>query len=230
MTHIDSFASSLALLAVCSTALAAGSDVTFQTRVYNPAMPFSTTGNPVCIQGDGLLVSGCDGPGAGAFSKTISAITCRQADNATGSSISIVQCLLSGIERTEGTNNTPCSLHGDANRLRTTYLCDVDLPAGTLIEKVTAFGSDISAIGYFEAAIWRVQSSNAAITYISPSYGGVWQSSGLADAPGNVNFPIYSDLDAPHVMLEGNHYLIGFALKESLTRARNFLIDYTIVP
>jgi hypothetical protein len=170
------------------------------------------------------------GAGAGSFSKSIHAITCTaQNDAPTGDANG---CNGGGTIRTDGSFDFPCVVR--ASTTRNTYVCHVDLPSGALIDEVTAYGWDGSADGYFEAAIWRNLNTSFSSSYISPTFGGTWQNSGVPDAPGATSFPIYLNTDSPHRVESNYRYVIGFATKANISAetvwVHGFRIDYTVEP
>ena len=196
-------------------------------------MKLSTTGDPVFVQGDGLLFYGCAGPGVGSFSKSIHAITCvAQGGKISGDTYSTDgSCAGGATVRTNGDSFFPCAINGDTTR--TTYACHVDLPSGILIDQVTAYGMDVVDDGYFEAAIWRTGNTTIVANYISPTFAGTWQNSGVAASPGITSFPIYLDSDPPHTVAAGYRYTIGFAAEAPTggnLQVYGFEINYTILP
>ena len=94
-------------------------------------------------------------------------------------------------------------------------MCDVGLPSGAVITEVVAYGMDSDAAGYFEAAIWRTGNTTFGPTFLSSSFGGTWQSSGVAFTGGTTSFPIFQTTDTPHTVVSDSRYTIGTALKGS---------------
>lgn len=163
----------------------------------------------------------------GSFSKSIRAIACTAQGNAPSGDQN--NCSGAGTVRTDGDDVFPCVVH--ASSTRSTYACHVDLPSGALIDEVIAYGWDSQADGYFEAAIWRSPNTSFGINYFSPTFGGTWQSSGLAATPGPTSFSIYLGSDPPHTVLSDNGYVIGFATKKATggnVWVHGFRIEYTI--
>lgn len=174
--------------------------------------------------------TGPPGPGAtGSFSKMIASGTCHVQGIAPPTDVTV--CTGGATVRTDGDSEHPCRVLSESASARHTYLCDLGLPAGVQIDSVTAHGNDASAGGYYEAAIWRQQANSEAATYISPSFGGNWQDSGLA-ATGLAEVSVYLGSDAPHTIAAGYRYVIGFALKKSFDNVSfyGFTVNYTIVP
>lgn len=191
--------------------------------VAGPQGPAGAAG-PVGPQGP----TGADGAGAGTFTYSIPAIACVAQGGVISGDLS--GCGGGGTTRVNGDANFPCVVTNAAGNVRTTYVCEVDLPNGAQIEEVVAHGYDLTANGYLEAAIWRTQNSTFGPNYISPSFAGTWQSSGIAAAPGTTSFPIYLDTDAPHVVLGDSRYTIGFGLQAAAGTifAYGFEVTYTI--
>ena len=91
-----------------------------------------------------------------------------------------------------------------------------------------AVGQDNSTSGYFEAAIWRWASSFGP-QYVSPTFGGTWQSSGVAGTlPAGGSFPVYLASDPPHTVVSAAGYVIGFGLLGTSVAAYGFRVNYTI--
>ena len=84
--------------------------------------------------------------------------------------------------------------------------------------------------GYMEAAVWRTANNTFAPTYLSSSFGGVWQSSGVLAAPGSTSFPIFQTTDTPHTISGDSRYTIGFGLKLTTgsVYAYGFRVKYQI--
>jgi hypothetical protein len=112
---------------------------------------------------------------------------------------------------------------------RDTWICPLDLPSGAVIEEILAYGSDSSAMGYMEAAVWRTGDTTFAPTYFS-NFGGTWQSSGLAATPGPFTFPLLTFGATSHTVLVGSRYTIGLGLKDANTTvsAYGFRVRYSI--
>ena len=77
-------------------------------------------------------------------------------------------------------------------------------------------------------------STSFSISYISPSFGGTWQTSGVAATPGSfASFPIYVGTDAAHTVTSDRNYYILFPMRDSgggVTYVKGFRVDYTIAP
>ena len=172
--------------------------------------------------------TGPQGPGAGTFYLAISALACTP--QGTALSGDSANCGGGGTVRTSGSSSFPCSVRG-RNQVDT-YICQVPLPAGAVIDEILAYGYDSSNGGYLEAAIWRQSPTTFGISYISPTYGGTWQNSGTTATPGFTSFPIYLDSDAGHTMAVGYRYTIGFAVyaPAGSTDTYGFRVKYTINP
>lgn len=167
--------------------------------------------------------------GPGTFTLGISALSCvAQGGEFSGAS---TNCLGGGTIRTNGDTNVPCSVRAPLGS-RTTYICELELPTGARIDEITAHGSDFSSDGYMEAAVWRAPHGSFGVQYVSPSFEGNWQNSGVAAAPGLFSFPIYLDTDAPHQILSPYRYMIGFGLERqdnANVTAYGFQVTYTIL-
>lgn len=124
--------------------------------------------------------------------------------------VPVEQCGGGGTVRTDGDANFPCTL--PSRPVRDTYICALELPSGAAIQEIIAFGMDFDAAGYFEAAVWNTDNGTFGPTYFS-SFGGTWQSSGVAFNGGPTSFPIFSASSTPHTVLPNARYTIGFATK-----------------
>lgn len=156
------------------------------------------------IADDGSVTCESDS-GQGSFNKRIAAIACT-AQGTFGSGTAF--CSGGDTLRANGTDLYPCvALAGTGVR---THVCDLDLPAGAEIVRITGYGLDTTSNGYFEAAVWRTPNASLSPAYISPSFGGTWQSSGLASTPGSTSLQVYTDADPPHSVLAGSRYTLGF--------------------
>jgi hypothetical protein len=131
-----------------------------------------------------------------------------------------------GTLRTDGDQSFPCEVRGRAG-IRDTYVCPLALQTGAVIDAVTAYGSDFSATGYLEAAIWRVADGSFAPNYIS-GYGGTWQTSGVAFAGGYTSFPVFLLGQPAHTVAMGYRYMIGFAVRETNVTFDSFRVQYHI--
>ncbi|GEN10479.1 hypothetical protein SAMN05443572_103351 [Myxococcus fulvus] len=160
---------------------------------------------------------------AGNYSISIPAITCTVQGNLPSGDT--MPCLSGATVRVDGDQEVPCQVRGVT--ARRTYICALNLPAGTQLQEVIAYGMDYSTQGYFEAAIWRTQDAGFAPTYIS-SFGGTWQSSGMAFNAGYVNFPIFPATQPAHTILAGERYVIGFAARDpnEFTWVGGFRVNY----
>jgi hypothetical protein len=118
-----------------------------------------------------------------------------------------------------------------AGGVRSTYVCELDLPSGAQINEIMAYGLDNTNNGYMEGAVWRTQHGSFASNYFSPTFAGNWQSSGLAATPFVFNFPVYTAADPPHVV-DGNYrYTIGLGVKNNGGGSMlpyGFSVTYTI--
>jgi len=193
-----------------------------------PAGPVGLVG-PAGPQGP-VGPAGPAGPagGAGTFTFSIPALTCvGQGGIASGD---VQTCGGGGTFRVNGDQNFPCVVRPLAGNVRSTYLCELDLPNGALIEEVLAVGLDNSNTGYMEAAIWRTTNDTLGPTYISPTFAGTWQSSGMAAVPGIFSFPIYLNADPTHPVQGSSRYTIGFGLQApaETVYASGFQVTYTI--
>jgi len=105
------------------------------------------------------------------------------------------------------------------------------LQPGAKITEIQIAGFDFSPAGYFEGAVWNTPFGTFAPNYIS-GFGGVWQSSGTAAAPGFATVTLFSTAHPPHTVQNGSQYTIGVALKDtSLVTALfldNIKVTYTI--
>ncbi len=156
---------------------------------------------------------------------SISALTCAPMGSAPNPPDGL--CSGGGTLRTSGGNSFPCSVGGRAATVDT-YVCQIDLPSGALIEEILAYGADYDAASYMEASTWRTVDSTFAPTYYS-NFAGTWQNSGLAAAPGSVSFPIFTFGTAAHAVLASNRYTIGFATMGSGVYVYGFRIRYRLV-
>jgi hypothetical protein len=168
--------------------------------------------------------TGPTGPGAGTFTKSIHPITCMPQGGApTGDG---ALCGGGGTLRTDGNTDFPCQLRGTATR--STYVCQIDLPSGAQIVEVRVLGVDPSATGYVEASVWRTANTTFAPTYISPSFAGTWQNSGVAFAGGAFNFPAYLSTDAPHTVIGTSRYVVGLGVFATNVAVNAIQLTYTI--
>ena len=92
---------------------------------------------------------------------------------------------------------------------------------------------DDDNIGFFEGAVWRISltNQNPIPSYISPSFGGTWQTSGQAQMGSTyLNVPLYLDSDTPHTINGSYHYSIAFAMLEALgdVYVTGIRVKYTI--
>jgi len=141
----------------------------------------------------------------------IDAQTCQPFGTAPNPSQS---CSGGGTTRTDGDSGFPCILSSANDATRLDYTCALDLRAGAQIEEVLVYGRDMSSDGYVEAAIWRQSMTSFGSNYISPTYAGTWQSSGVATNTATpFSFPIYLDSDATHTVSEAYRYKISVAMK-----------------
>ena len=159
------------------------------------------------------------------LTKSISATTCVvQGDAPSGDSNA---CGGGGMVRTDGDNSFPCTVR--ARTTRDTWLCALDLPSGSQITNITAFGTDAAGDGYMEALVWRTANNTFAPNIFS-NFGGVWQSSGTAFAGGAFSFPIFNAV-TPHTVSGDFRYVIGFAMKSPTigngVQAYGFKVTYT---
>lgn len=129
---------------------------------------------------------------------------------ATFGAVPTENCSGGGTLRTDGDGNFPCTL--PSRPVRDTYICALELPSGAAIEEIIAYGMDFDPTGYFEAAVWNTDNGTFGPSYFS-SFGGTWQSSGVAFNGGPTSFPIFSASQAPHTVLPNARYTIGFATK-----------------
>ncbi len=168
--------------------------------------------------------------GPGTFTFSIPALSCVAQGSEFSGDFSN-SCGGGGTVRTNGDSSFPCAVRSPSLGQRTTYICELELPNGAQIDEVTAHGFDFSSDGYMEAAVWRTGNTTFAPNYISPTFGGNWQDSGLAASPGYSTFPIYLDTDAPHTVQGNSRYTIGFALEYSTGAlfAYGFQVTYTIL-
>jgi len=174
---------------------------------------------------------GPPGPGSGTFYKSIDAMTCMPQGMGlpTGDSFGSNSCSSSGTVRTDGDTSFPCVVR--SRTTRDTYICNLDLPSGAIIQEIIAYGYDVSSDGYMEAAVWRTPNTTwgGGTGYIS-GFGGVWQSSGIALSSGQVSFPIFSLSHPAHAVLQDSRYIIAFALRAQTNYvwALGFRIRYAI--
>jgi hypothetical protein len=157
---------------------------------------------------------------------TISALTCIAQGGAFSGDTAT--CAGGGMTRTDGDQSFPCVTR--ARTTRDTWLCEMKLPVGALINSITAYAYDTAADGYMEALAWRVDASQVVGVDLYSNFGGTWQSSGAAFNAGAKSFPIFSAA-SPHTVSGGYHYYIGFGMKSptNLTiYALGFKVAYTI--
>jgi hypothetical protein len=138
--------------------------------------------------------------------KSISAMACIGLGAPAGEAS---QCSGGFMLRTDGDQLSPCVLN--ARTTRDTYVCELDLPSGAQITNITAYGYDSVSNGYMEALVWRFLNNSFGASLFS-NFGGTWQSSGVAFAGGDVNFPIFNAA-TPHTVQAGYRYVIGLGLK-----------------
>ena len=166
--------------------------------------------------------------GPGTFTFSIPALSCV----AQGSDFSgdVNNCGGGGTVRTNGDTSFPCAVRAPTFGVRTTYVCELELPSGAQIDEITAHGYDFTSNGYMEAAVWRTQNTTFGPNYFSPSFAGNWQNSGVAAGPGTFSFPIYLGTDAPHTVQGNFRYTIGFGLEYTSGSlfAYGFQVTYTI--
>ncbi|MBL8976704.1 MAG: hypothetical protein JNK56_39260 [Myxococcales bacterium] len=130
-----------------------------------------------------------------------------------------------GTLRTDGDSNFPCLMR--SRPTRDSFICDLPLRSGAVLNSITLHGIDSSATGYFEGAVFRTADATFAPEYFG-NFGGTWQSSGLAATPGTVTVPILSG--ANHVVAAGYRYTIGIGTKDSTSGTLVFgaHVTYTI--
>ncbi|MFY2564091.1 hypothetical protein ACN469_41255 [Corallococcus terminator] len=160
---------------------------------------------------------------AGNHSISIPAITCTPQDNIPSGNPDI--CISGATVRTDGDQDVPCMVRGGTTRR--TYACALNLPAGAQLQEVIAYGMDYSTLGYFEASIWKTPDAGFTPSYIS-TFGGTWQSSGIAFNGGYASFPIFPATQPPHTVLAGERYVIGFATRDpnEFTYMGGFSVNY----
>jgi hypothetical protein len=224
VTSINSIPGDITLAAGANvTVTPSGSTVTISTSV--PTGPTGPTGSTGATGATGPVgPTGPTGPGAGTFTKSIHAITCMAQEGAPIGDTSF--CLGGSTIRTDGDAAFPCLLRGTATR--STYVCPIDLPSGAQINEIRVFGRDTSATGYVEASVWRTANTTFAPSYISPSFGGTWQNSGVAFAGGSVNFPVYLSTDAPHTVIGTSRYVVGLGVFTTGVWVETVQLTYTI--
>ncbi len=149
-----------------------------------------------------------DDAGGGQGYVVIHAATCTPVDSAPTPN----QCSGGGTSRTEGGNAFPCSLNVTGSALYT-YSCPLDLPHGATLQEVRVFGRDFSSSGYFEAGVYRLANTSFSPNYISGTYGGTWQTTGLASMPGSANIEIFGGTDSHVVDAVNYRYTVGLGLK-----------------
>lgn len=144
----------------------------------------------------------------GTFTKSLSPLFCQPmspTDVATRKT-----CGFGGVYRTDGDVNAPCEL--GSRPQRDTYVCELDLPVGAVIQEITLHGYDNNPTGYFEGFVYRMKSRPFGYEFVS-GYAGVWQSSGVAYSGGAAHVSLFSTTHAPHTVASGWRYLIGLATK-----------------
>lgn len=179
---------------------------------------------------------GLPGSGAGTFFRHIDAQTCvpqghSNIGDKNGSSNS--SCTTTNTVRTNGSDHLPCIVRAD-NLVLQTWVCDLALPSGALIEEVILYGNDNDPLGYFEGAVWRSSSTSFSIGYVS-SFGGVWQSSGVATATTGTTItavPLFLDSASSHTVSTNYSYSVGIAMYKGPSSAGLWLngvrVKYTI--
>jgi hypothetical protein len=176
-------------------------------------------GNVVCETDD-------TGSASGTFYYTVSAGQCHNVtDGSTGLG---GQCSGGGTTRTDGSSNFPCSLYGDTTL--ESWECPLDLPHGSRIERIDINGYDWSNGGYFEGAAYRFAHTTFGPTYISATYGGTWQNSGVAAQPGTTSVNIFSSSDTHTVDNLAARYVVGLGTyrPSGSLMVYSILVEYTI--
>jgi hypothetical protein len=177
------------------------------------------------IAADGKVVCQADGA-PGTFIMQVNAMTCTR-ENGTAT---IQVCENIVHVRTDGDNSYPCALV-PTSAVRETFLCDLNVPDGALIEEIVVYCHDQSVGGYCEGAVWQTRWTSIGTVPISPSYGGTWQNSGPSGTPGEISFPIYASADPPYLVdTDVNRYLVGLGIKASggTVRLYGFHVRYRI--
>ena len=135
-------------------------------------------------------------------------------------------CSGGGMLRVAGDAAFPCVTRG--RTVRDTWLCPFQLPPNSQITSITAHVYDGANDGYMEALVWRINAG----TYVGndnfSNFGGTWQSSGIAFAGGQANFPIFT---GNHTVSGNYQYVIGFGMHSptnQLLHAEGFRITYTV--
>jgi hypothetical protein len=156
--------------------------------------------------------------------KSIRAVTCvAQSGAVSGDSMA---CGSSDVVRTDGDTQFPCVVR--ARPARDTWLCALDLPPGSRITNITAYGFDLANDGYMEALVWRFDPTQVVGFDGFSNFGGTWQSSGTPFAGGQVSFPVFSAA-TPHTVSGNHHYVIGLGMKSPTGQtvwAQGFLVTY----
>lgn len=171
-------------------------------------------------------VNGADGSASGTFSYTIDALTCIEQSGISSGDVN--QCNIGGAIRTDATDVLPCALRGTATL--TTYLCDLNLPDGSLLNEIIAYGRDSSSDGYMEAAVYQSFINVTAILFISPTFGGEFQNTGITEQSFLASFPIYLSSDAPHRVNGQHKYTIAMGLHAptGIIYGLGFKVTYTV--
>ena len=171
---------------------------------------------------------GPPGPGGGTFTIGIPAITCTAQHGVVSGDSG--NCGADGVTRTAGDNIFPCLVRALAGGERSTYVCELILPDGALLNEVVAYGLDNTDTGYMEAAIWRTLHGGFTANFFSPSFAGTWQNSGLAATPGGFSFPVYTQADPAHTISGSYRYTIGLGLEamSGTVFGYGFSVTYTI--
>lgn len=166
--------------------------------------------------------TGPQGPGAGTFTKSISALSCTVQGNFPSGDEA--ECLGGGTSRTDGDQLFPCVLRAVATRH--TYVCDLDLPTGAVLNSVSVSGLDSANNGYFEAAVWRTQSATFGPEYLS---SGTWSTTGVAAVPGTTTITPFT---GTHTIADNYRYVVGLGTKSAsgTVFVYGVRIQYTINP
>lgn len=182
-----------------------------------------------CVAGSSIRAIAADGtvtcdvnPSAGPHYLTISALDCVPQGTITPAAY--WTCNSFNTRTTLGQQH-PCYIAGRP-AVVDTYVCNLDLPSGSIITQVLAYGGDYGATGYFEANIVR---------QAWPSFGTIfplptWATSGVA-ATGTTTLTVLDASTVPATLAidtATSRYFLAFAVQESTTMFHGFRVQYTL--
>ena len=180
------------------------------TGPAGPAGPQGLLGpmGPQGVPGPQGPPGGSTGVPATSVYLSISAIACMPQSPALPGDTGL--CTGGGTVRVDGDGTFPCAVRGRPSR--DTYVCDLPLPSGAVLEEIVAYADDFSNTGYVEANVWYSAGGSFVPVYFAPG-GGTWQSTGVANASGPTSFTLMTVDQPSHTLVPGGMYKLGFGIK-----------------